>query len=98
MNAKEITEEILDRHVDARNSDKLLFFYVMKDYLGWPLKDHHKEDMLDFYNFETFRRSRQYIQNEEGEYQATEEVQVNREELENEYRMDVLKMIDDRGN
>ncbi|MFW6142478.1 MAG: hypothetical protein ACOC53_07975 [Candidatus Saliniplasma sp.] len=73
MNAKDLVEQILQDYPEARNSDRKLWFYYLKDELGWPLKKYHLQDMLEGYSFETLRRTRQHIQNDEGELIPTDD-------------------------
>jgi hypothetical protein len=74
LQTKGIVEEVLKRHPETRNSDRQLCIRVFEQ-LGLNLTPEQKSIFLKIpVNFASIGRSRRKIQNDEGRYQANEEV------------------------
>jgi len=79
--AYDLVLEILKKVPSSRNSDKVLFFEIFK-YYKVPIKLEHLDSMP---SLESFTRARRKIQ--ETDYQASEEVQEEREHNQDDMRM-----------
>lgn len=68
LNSKSIVEKILEKYPNTRNSDKALYLKVFEQW-DLVLTDEQKKKFLTMpINFESIRRSRQKIQNEEERF------------------------------
>jgi len=78
--SKKIVEEILRDYPETRSSDKKLFLKVLERF-GLTLTDEQKRKFLQIpISYESVRRSRQKIQNDEGKYRPSEQVIKAREQ------------------
>lgn len=76
-------EDILKNKIECRNSDKRLFYEVLQRYTHYKFSSIISfEDFKSIPSFETFRRNRQKIQNDEKRYLPYEKVSNGR--LDNE--------------
>lgn len=84
-----IVEEILIEDSKARNSDKYLYFKVLKRVMPDSLDLSVRDFLLyaDSPSFETIRRVRQKVQEKNPSLKACKEVQVMRNKLETQYRV-----------
>jgi len=90
LNSKNIVEKILEEYPNTRNSDKALYLKAFEQF-GLILTDEQKKKFLTMpVNFESIRRSRQKIQNEEKKYLPDEKIIQIRKSDQNTMREEVL--------
>ena len=78
MNVKNAVSQILVDYPEARDNDNLVVFYYLREHLRWPLRETHKTELLMGYSIESLMRARRVVQNDEGSYRATADVQTRR--------------------
>ena len=68
LTAKGVVEKVLKKYPETRSSDKLLFLKILNGF-GMRLTEGQEKIFLKMpVNFESIRRSRQYLQNTEMKY------------------------------
>jgi hypothetical protein len=72
-----IVERVLERNLNARNSDKVLFLQVWEE-MGFYLSDSQRQKFLSLPSSESITRVRRKLQ-EQGRYPATERIKKTRE-------------------
>ena len=86
----EITEKILEEHPSARENKHVFMYFVFKEF-GWDIPDFFKDMKYGkIPDFESLRRNRQIIQNEEKRFVASDKVQIARKEKEKRCKQGVL--------
>lgn len=92
---KALVKSILENNVQARNSDSYLYLKVIQHYDKEYNTDVCKMPVIDFLTggvdipippFESVRRSRQKVQEENPYLAASDEIEIFRAENEQEYR------------
>ena len=85
----DLVKDILEENILARNSDRVLYFYVLRACDETVLSMSTKDFLLHADNvpsFETVRRTRQKVQELHPELKATDRVREMRLEKETEFR------------
>lgn len=84
----DLVKKILEENVLARNSDRVLYFYILRAIDETALSMSTKDFLLHAENvpsFETVRRTRQKVQEQNPELRASDKVKEYRRENEKEY-------------
>lgn len=87
---KEVVREVLEESPKARNSDKLLILQCLRK-MGFKIYVDYRE-LSAMPSWESLRRCRQVIQNEEGLYLPDEDIDELRFKKEEEMKGELLSL------
>ncbi len=76
--AEEVVRAVLKKHEEARESQQMMFYYVMKEVMNIPLGKVEKEKFEDFFRLTSLVRAMRHIQNDKEMYQPSEMTKMGR--------------------